>query len=334
MRDYFVAWWNLENLFDEEDAEALGRRSDKVSRAIGRSITGWTPQLRDRKIAQLASVIGGMNTGAGPDLLGVCEVENRFVVDRLVDQVNATLPAPRNYAVVHADTDDARGIDVAFIYDADLFLVPDPRQESVFFHVVMRRNATREIVQVTFKTTAADRTLVVFGNHWPSRSGGQYESAGYRAIAGETLGYFHERVMEVLGDDTAVLVMGDFNDEPFDTSLVLHGLSTRQAAKVTNARTKPLLWNLMWPPGGTPDGSFYFDNEPNILDQFLVNKNMVDGQHPLRVRPETAHIHKPPQMTDTGDYPKPIPFGGMGKTVNQDGFSDHFPITVTVTGAD
>ncbi|WP_299442263.1 endonuclease/exonuclease/phosphatase family protein [uncultured Phycicoccus sp.] len=333
MRDYFIAWWNLENLFDEEDAEALGRRSDKVSRAIGGSITGWTPQLRDRKINQLASVIAGMNAGAGPDLLGVCEVENRFVVDRLVDQMNATLHGPRNYAVVHADTDDDRGIDVAFIYDADLFQVPNPREESVFFHVVMRRNATREIVQVTF-TTAAGRTLVVFGNHWPSRSGGQYESAGYRAIAGETLAYFHERVIEVLGADTAVMVMGDFNDEPFNASLVLHGLSARQAAKVTNARTKPLLWNLMWPPGGTPDGSFYFDNEPNILDQFLVNKNMVDLLGPLHVRPETALIHKSAPMTHTGDYPKPIPFGGMGKTVNQNGYSDHFPITVTITEAD
>ena len=213
MRTYHVGWWNLENLFDEEDALALGRRTDKVFRAIAGDIAGWTPQLRDRKIAQLASVIAQMNAGHGPDLLGVCEVENRYVVDRLVDAVNAVLPAPRSYAVVHADTDDARGIDVAFVYDDTLLQVPDPVEESVFFHVVMRRNATREIVQVNFRTTtAAARTLAVFGNHWPSRSGGQYESAGYRAIAGETLGYFHERVLEVHGSHTPVLAMGDFND--------------------------------------------------------------------------------------------------------------------------
>jgi hypothetical protein len=104
-----------------------------------------------------------MNTAQGPDLLGVCEVENRFVIDRLVERVNTKLPAPRSYAVVHADTDDLRGIDVAFIYDDTLFRVPLPLEESVFFHVVMRRYATREIV-------------AVFGNHWPSRSGGQFES--------------------------------------------------------------------------------------------------------------------------------------------------------------
>ena len=93
-----------------------------------------------------------MNTRRGPDLLGVCEVENRFVVDRLVDAVNAALPVPRSYAVVHADTEDARGIDVAFVYDDTLLEVPAPPEESVFFHVVMRRNATREIVQVNFRT--------------------------------------------------------------------------------------------------------------------------------------------------------------------------------------
>ena len=79
-----------------------------------------------RKFDQLASVIAAMNTERGPDLLGGCEVENRFVVDRLVDKVNATLPAPRSYAVVHADTGDARGIYVAFNYDDTLFQAACP----------------------------------------------------------------------------------------------------------------------------------------------------------------------------------------------------------------
>ena len=76
--------------------------------------------------------IAQMNTGRGPDLLGVCEVENRFVLDRLVDgRATQLLPVPRSYAVVHADTDDARGIDVAFIYDDTLFEVPRRRGVGV-----------------------------------------------------------------------------------------------------------------------------------------------------------------------------------------------------------
>ena len=124
MRTYQVAWWNLENLFDEEDALALGRRSDKVWRAIKDDIAGWTPELRDRRTHQLASIIAGMNGGEGPDLLGVCEVENRFIVARLVDAVNAGLPVSRSYQVIHADTNDARGIDIAFICDDTLLTVP------------------------------------------------------------------------------------------------------------------------------------------------------------------------------------------------------------------
>jgi predicted extracellular nuclease len=322
---FYVAWWNLENLFDEENAP-VARRPEKVARAIGRDIEGWTPQLRDRKIAQLASVIAQMNNGAGPDLLGVCEVENRFVLDLLAAAVTAIVPG-RSYQVVHADTDDDRGIDVAFLYDPTRLTVPTA--DAVFFHVVMRRNATREIVQVNFTTNSAGRTWAVFGNHWPSRSGGQAESEGYRDIAGETLAYFHERVLEVHGPDTPILAMGDFNDEPFNTSLVTHALSTRQRQKVINAHTVPRLWNLMWPPAGVPEGTFYFDNEPNVLDQFLVNKNMAVQDAAIAIKPDTVKVLIFDGMS-TGAYHIPRIFGGMGKDVDEDGYSDHFPIGVEV----
>ncbi len=333
--EHYVAWWNLENLFDEEDAPPT-RRTEKVWRTIKNDIAGWTPALRDRKVSQLASVIAQMNSGNGPDLLGVCEVENRFVVDLLVAAVQTLLPG-RAYGVAHAETDDARGIDVAFIYDTSRLEVPP---DETFFHVVMRRNATREIVQVNFKTLPAGRTWSVFGNHWPSRSGGQFESQGYRQIAGETLGYFHQRALEVHGPGTPVLAMGDFNDEPFDSSLVIHALSVRQRARVLNAQT-PLLWNLAWryaggrdAPGGQPDGTFYFDNQPNVLDLFLVNKNMAADPAPIRVLSETASILRFPGTSSGGDYPRPVPFGGMGKPIDQDGFSDHFPIAVRVVEDD
>ena len=322
---YYVAWWNLENLFDEENSP---RRTEKLQRAIGADLAGWTAARRDRKVAQLASVISQMNAGAGPDLLGICEVENRFVVDLLVDALDARLPG-RSYAVVHADTNDARGIDVAFIYEPQLLEAP---ADEVFFHVVMRRNATRELVQVNFRTHK-NRTWTVFGNHWPSRSGGRFESAGYRDIAGETLGYFHQRALEVHGAVTPALAMGDFNDEPFDSSLVIHALSSRQRQRVLAART-PTFWNLSWSVIGDPaDGTFYFNNEPNLLDQVLVNKNMARQDAAIRVEPDTLQILRFPG-TFTGTYKRPRPFGGMGSAVDENGFSDHFPIGLRVTEAD
>ncbi|MQA25916.1 MAG: endonuclease/exonuclease/phosphatase [Micromonosporaceae bacterium] len=322
---YYVAWWNVENLFDEEDSP---RRTDKLTRALGASIIGWTPELRDQKINQLASVIARMNAGAGPDLLGVCEVENDFVVDRLRDAVALRLPG-RSYAVAHADTVDHRGIDIAFLFDSTLFTAPPDQR---FQHVVMRRTATREIFQVNFQTHRG-RTWAVFGNHWPSRSGGEHESASYRAIAGETLAYFHQRTCDVHGSDTPALAMGDFNDEPFDPSLVRHALSTRQRAKVLSG-TSPRLWNLMWRTLGAGEGTFYFHNFANLLDQFLINKNMAGRNSPVRVVSGSVEVVRPPEMVAAGTYPGPIPFGGMRKPVNKDGYSDHFPIAMRVRESD
>lgn len=120
-----------------------------------------------------------MNGGLGPDLMGICEVENKFVVDGLAVNVNGRLPN-RAYDVVHSDTVDERGIDVAFLFDPQLLGAPVDQR---FQFIVMRRTATRELYQVNFATHRG-RTWAVFGNHWPSRSGGELESAGYRAIAG------------------------------------------------------------------------------------------------------------------------------------------------------
>ena len=305
---YQIAFWNLENLFDIEDSP---RRSEKLTRAIGGDLVGWDQAKLDQKVAQLASIISQMNNGRGPDILGVCEVENRFVMDLLM---TALQPLGRGYDVVHADTDDRRGIDVAFIFDADLFT-----PEMVFNHFVLRRTATRNIVQVNFRTQHG-RLFVVIGNHWPSRSGGKFESEGYRQIAGETLAYFHQRILEEHGPDTPVLAMGDFNDEPFNRSVVDYALAVESRTKVINARS-PRLLNLMWPLKGRGLGTFYFNNFPNVLDQFLVNKNMLVQDAPIQVADNSAEIITFPEMVGGGDYPKPIHHGGIGsKALNPNGF--------------
>ncbi|HEX2696245.1 MAG TPA: endonuclease/exonuclease/phosphatase family protein, partial [Anaerolineales bacterium] len=301
--------------------------TEKVARVLGQSIKGWTQALLDRKVSQLSSIIRKMNNAHGPDLLGICEVENLYVVDLLAKSL---APLGRDYKIIHHDSPDQRGIDVAFIYDSNVFEVPLPLEENVFSHFVLRRTATRDILQVTFKTRAHQRELIVMGNHWPSRSGGEAESDAYRAMAGETLAYFHERVMQIKGDKTPVLGMGDFNDEPFSPSLVNYALSERTSHIVTGGKN-PYFFNLMWPILGQRLGTLYF-NGPNLLDQFVVNKNFLKPDSVFKVKPDSANIvHFPEAMHKDGT---PIPFGGMGKPVNQNGFSDHFPVEVVLTEAD
>jgi hypothetical protein len=232
-------------------------------------------------------------------------------------------PLGRNYRFVHEDMSDRRGIDVAFIYDGDLFTAAEK-----FSHFIVKRAATRELFQVNFRTMA-NRLLVVVGNHWPSRTGGQYETEPYRIIAGETLAYFHERIRGVRqDDDVAIVAMGDFNDEPFSRSLVEHALSVRARASVTRART-PKFLNLMWPLLGQGIGTHYYENLPNLFDQFMASKGLVTGNSGIRVLPESAQILRFPEMVKAGLYPVPIRFGRK-ESLNRDGFSDHYPVAFTL----
>lgn len=316
MVDYYIAFWNVENLFDAVD---YPHRTDKLQRTLAGELTGWTASIRNRKIHQLASIIQQMNEGNGPDILGVCEVENDHVLDLLVNQLH--IPH-RNYNIVHHDMSDNRGIDVAFIYDQNHF-----NAEDWFSHFIVKRTATRDLFQVNFRTHY-NNLLVIIGNHWPSRSGGQYESEAYRIIAGETLAYFHKRIREVHDNNIAVMAMGDFNDEPFNRSIVKYALGEKTRTKVTRARS-PKFLNLMWPSLGNGIGTHYYDNNPNILDQFLVSKGLLTGRSNFSLRQDTAEILRFPEMINTGTYPVPIRFG-RGNSLNRDGFSDHFPIGVQI----
>lgn len=314
MNDYLIAFWNLENLFDIEHSP---RRSDKLERTIGRELGGWNQAVFDKKVSQLAKIIRGMNDGAGPDLMGVCEVENEYVLERLVNELGIS---NRNYKIAHANTKDGRGIDVGYIYDSKLF-----SKKGIWSHWVVKRNATRDLLQVNFQTKSG-KLLVAVGNHWPSRSGGQWNSEPYRIIAAETLAYFHDRIRQIYGSDVAVLAMGDFNDEPFDRSLLTYALSERTRTKVTRARSAKFL-NLMWPLMGEKIGTHYYNNVPNVLDQFLVSKGLLTGNAGLQIAPDAAEIFRHLAMVATGAYPRPVRFG-RGKSLNLDGYSDHFPITV------
>ncbi len=316
MTSLHVAFWNLENLFDVEHASA---RPEWLQKRLAKELEGWDDAVLDRKIAQLKKVIQSMNQGVGPDVLGVCEVENEAVLQKLVDALE--LP-DRTYKVAHDDTSDSRGIDVAFIYDSEIF---EAREQ--FSHVILKRNATRDLFQVTLLHHSADKELVVIGNHWPSRRGGKEASAPYRMMAGETLAYWHERIHEIKGENVAVMAMGDFNDEPFDSALVDYALSTYQQVRVDNART-PRFYNLMWELHGQRKATHYFGSEANVLDQMLVSKGLLNGDSGFAIKQGTIEIVEFPEMVSGGAYPGPVRYGRPSSGYNRDGFSDHYPISV------
>ena len=318
MANYYITWWNLENLFDSENAP----RTDKLRRVLKKEIEGWSDEILEMKIKQLVKMLRTINGSNGPDILGVCEVENENVLNKFRDALQQALD--RGYNIIHADTQDERGIDVAFLYDKDKFAV-DP--QKVFFHVIVKRYATRDIVQANFKAKISNTEFVLVGNHWPSRSGGQLESEPYRMMAGETLSYFSQRIQDVHGDDIPILVMGDFNDEPFNRSITEYAKSTVSADRVLNARSVPWLYNLMWEAIGSRAGTFYYSDEFNVLDQFMVSKGMLIDIAKLNVQQGSIRIEVFPEMSKNGT---PWKFGRPGEGLDLNGYSDHFPISLVL----
>ncbi len=315
MTSNHIAWWNLENLFDERDAP-MTRRPESLARKIKADLKSWTPEVLAKKIDQLSWAISQMNEGNGPDILGVCEIENDHVLKALKDKIQTS----RNYDLIHHDMSDKRGIDVAFIYDKDKY---DHNPDEFFNHTVIKRYPTREIVQATLVSKVTGNELILLGNHWPSRSGGQYESEPYRIITGETLSYFMERIQQVKGSDAAVIVMGDFNDEPFNRSMTDYAQGVMDRDKVVNGRN-PYLYNLMWPLLGKRTASYVFSGNPMMIDQFLVSKGIAKKTGKFILDEHTVKLEIYEGMV-SGRYDTPVRFGQSKPNLN--GFSDHLPIS-------
>jgi sulfite reductase alpha subunit-like flavoprotein len=184
MQNYFIAWWNLENLFDAEDSP---NRRPMLREILKEELQGWNEEILRAKIDQLSKIIVRINNNDGPDILGVCEVEDGPVINKLVDRITELLP--RDYKIVHEKYDDKRGIEVAFIYDAAKFEVGKNNhtgEEQIFLHHVLRSEATRNILQVNFRLKTSDNTrLILIGNHWPARTIGELETECFRIAAGD-----------------------------------------------------------------------------------------------------------------------------------------------------
>ncbi|MEP5613642.1 MAG: endonuclease/exonuclease/phosphatase family protein [Cyclobacteriaceae bacterium] len=315
MENHYISWWNLENLFDLRDAP-IERRPDDLKRKIKADLKNWTTQILNRKIKNLAWVIDQLNEGEGPDILGVCEVENAHVLQQLIDKISIS----KSYGLIHHNMKDKRGIDVAFIFNKDKY---EFVKQEFFHHSVIKRYPTREIVQATLKIKSSGTELILVGNHWPSRSAGQYESEPYRIITGETLSYFIERIQEVKGDDAAIVVMGDFNDDPFCRSLTDYALSVIDRGKVVYGRN-PYLYNLMWPLLGQRKASYVYGGTPMMIDQFMVSKGIAKKSGKFSLDEDTVKLEVFDGMV-SGRYDTPIRFGQ--EKPNLEGFSDHLPIS-------
>jgi predicted extracellular nuclease len=316
LSEYYVSWWNLENLFDIETAP----RSDKLKRSIQSELKGWNQKVLENKLSQLSKIILQMNEQRGPDILGICEVESESVLKKLVNKIN--LPE-RKYKIAHEDTKDGRGIDVAFIYDSNKFVL-----KKQFSQWVLKRNATRDIFQINLKIKNSEVEVVCVGNHWPARIGGVYETEPYRIIAAETLSYFHQRIAEEMGKNTPILVMGDFNDEPFDRAIIDYALGSSNKGSVSRSKS-PKLFNPMWKLVANGQYTHVYGSEYTMLDQFMVSKGLLQKKGELVIRDDSITVGKFKENS-TGKKPKRFGRPSKKSSFNDKGYSDHFPISIKI----
>ncbi len=299
-----VVFYNVENLFDTIDDAKL--RDEEF---LPNSEKNWnTPKYR-LKIANLAKTIRAVGGWKAPELVGMAELENRLV---MLDLAAHPVLAAANYEVLHYDSDDPRGIDVGLLYNRELIevLYAEPikmRMENV---------RTRDILYAKLLVADVD-TLHLFINHWSSRRGGKEQSEPKRIAAAEIV-KMHTDSIQKHNANAAILVMGDFNDEPIDESLMT----------LTAAEEFPFI-NLMAEMPVTT-GSHKYRGVWSYLDQILVSGCMLDQCGNLGIR-ERAYVYSDSNLLEEDErYGDFYPYRTWKGPVFSAGFSDHLPVFVDV----
>jgi endonuclease/exonuclease/phosphatase family metal-dependent hydrolase len=306
--EFFIGGWNLENLFDTKDDPSV--KGDE--QYTPESAKHWTKERLDIKLTNLAKVISKMNDGKGPDVLGICEVENRDVAQMLVEKLKSL---GRKYEIVHQDSPSERGIDCAIIYDSAVFTLDTPQ----FHHV--DAGDTRDIVEAKLRRNG--NNLYVFMDHWPSK----FHDESFRDKAADVL---RKRIDSLLAADPKVdiIALGDFNDEPDEDALKSH----LRAAKTEDHLPPGALLDTTAPIKADGKGTIVYKNKWELLDHVIISPGLLD----------TAGFHWKKGSTRRIDFPELI-FHPRGKDqidrpnqsytrndFHKTGYSDHLPVGCTI----
>lgn len=299
-----IAFYNVENLFDTID-DAQVRDEEFLPEAD----KNWNSYKYRLKIANMAKVIRNVGGWQAPEVVGVAEIENRLV---MLDLADHPVLANANYEVVHFDSDDPRGIDVGLLYNSKKITVI----EAEPFRIRQQNFRTRDILYAKLLVAGAD-TLHVFVNHWSSRRGGKEQSEPKRLMAAEVV-QWHTDSIQQRDATAAILVMGDFNDEPSDASL-----------QRLSADAEYPLYNLMASFPKT-SGSHKYRGVWSYLDQLLVSKCLFSGCANLKLR-QGAFVFQAEYLVEEDDrYGDVYPYRTWKGPVFIAGFSDHLPVFVDV----
>jgi endonuclease/exonuclease/phosphatase family metal-dependent hydrolase len=332
MNEFYVSFWNVNNLFDT------------LPTSIGSTIEftpdrGWNNIVKNKKIENLAHVINSLHENQGPDIIGLCEIESEKLALNLIDK----LRAEKEYSIAqYLNSPDIRGIDTCLLYSKKLF-----RLNTVKGYSTKLRYPTRDILVVNLTVLSNNAELNIIVNHWPSRAGGRFETEPLRIAVAENCAHavedilkislselqnlpwdlrYDEKSLSLLNErwNKNILLMGDFNDNPYDRSILsyLHATpdkrklmnwgeifehpiqkrwpSNKQTDKHNYLFYQGYLFNCMW--SLIPDGTIFYDGGYDLFDQFIVSRGLLNGEQDLKIDLNKIHINKKIQLDRNLSY--------------------------------
>jgi endonuclease/exonuclease/phosphatase family metal-dependent hydrolase len=302
---YLFCFWNMENFFDDKNDGRKGPGDKEYD--------GWfakNPDILKLKLSKLTDAMLKLNSGRGPDILAMAEVESVRAGELLQNALNEKLADPSLHYTNLLMKEVSSGRHIATAILTRLPVVKNKtrlqgkRQRILEGHIVVDGHE-----------------LVVFASHWTSRMRPGSERG--RADYGDSI-YGAVRAMIKSNPAVDVMACGDFNDTPQDDSVVHHLHAVGDAQAVLRAGDPPLLYNLMADKDPAGFGTHYF-NKWLIFDQLVVSPGMLDNSG---WSCDPASVQTINSLSRPGDrLQRPWRFGGE-RDRGQRGYSDHFPVAV------
>jgi hypothetical protein len=311
---YAIAFYNLENLFD-----TINANSNYDLEYSPQGSKKWDTKKYYQKLNNMAEALSRLakeTCPLGPAVIGVSEIENRGV---LVDLVKTGALAKQNLQIVHYDSPDLRGVDVALLYNPALFTV----QSSQSFRLKvpgMPNFKTRDPLLVSGLMGGERFHILV--NHWPSRSRGEAQSRPLRVAAAQLNRHISDSLRTV-DPHSKIIIMGDLNDDPQD-------LSVRQVlgAKLKKKEVKEGdLYNPLAEIFAKGIGSLAYQGKWNLFDQIIISDNLLGSDRNTFKFWKAEIFNRDFLISQEGQY-KGYPHRTHSGNVFINGYSDHFPVIV------
>lgn len=314
-----IAFYNLENLFDTiNDPKKLDEKSPIMDMKEGRRAKAYWAKIDN--MAKVISEIGTKKAKTSPAIIGVVEIENKAVLEDLIADKRLK---GKHYGIIHYESPDVRGIDVALLYQKRYFKPMDHKSyELELLGSNGKPYATRAQLLVT--GLLDDEVVHIIVNHWPSRRGGEQKSRPSR----EKAAALNMKIIKELKEEypnPKVIIMGDLNDDPTNTSVknILKAKS-KKAGLANGAIYNPM--DDMFRRGLSTLG--YRDNI-NLFDQILLTSPLVTAKKDYSTyKLYKANIFNPRYLTQKKGRYKGYPYRSWSGATFTGGYSDHYPVYI------